>query len=277
VIRNPEVDIVYVATPPNAHLEYVLAAADAGKHVLVEKPMGLSTEQGQEMVSACESAGVSLFVAYYRRFHPHVQKMRELIRTNRIGTPVQAFIDMAADVSSWGKSWKETPKISGGGYFVDLVSHRIDAATFLLGSVKEVYGVTTTFHPEKHVEETASVCLKFASGTQCVVTGDFHSGRAADRFVISGTCGTLTADPLDGHAFSLHTDEGMEDFTFEKYPAPHLGLIRHIEQVCAGSAENESSGMHGLETERVLDTTVRCKVQSAMQANIPLQKETGHA
>ena len=261
VIESPGTDIVYVATPPSSHLEYVLAAAIAGKHVLVEKPMGLSVPQAQEMITVCESAGVHLFVAYYRRFHPHVLEMKALIQAGRIGDPVQSFIDLAVDVSCWPASWKEDPKISGGGYFVDLASHRLDAMVYMLGDIQEAHGVTTTFDEAKQVEQAVSLCMTFKSGAQCVVSGDFCSGRAADRFMIAGTCGSLASDPLDGHAFSLVSDGQTENFEFDKFSAPHLGLIPHIEGVIAGRTGNESSGQDGLLTEIILDEVVRRKVR----------------
>jgi predicted dehydrogenase len=232
VIDNEDTDIVYVATPPNAHLGYVLAAAKAGKHVLVEKPMGLNADEARAMIAACESAGVLLFVAYYRRFHPHVVKMRQLIRDGRIGVPVQSFIDIAVDVSGGHSLWRENPEISGGGHFVDVGSHRLDTMVFLLGKIQDVRGVATTFDEKKRVEQAVSLCVKFESGA-------------------------LSSDPLDGHAVSLRTADGTEDLTFEKFSAPHLGLIRHIEKVVAGQAENESSGQDGLMTEIILDEAVR--------------------
>ena len=87
VLSHPDVDIVYVAPPPSSHEEYVLAAARRGKPVLVEKPMGLNAGQARRMIAACDEAGVELFVAYYRRFQPHVRKMRALIDEGRIGRP----------------------------------------------------------------------------------------------------------------------------------------------------------------------------------------------
>ena len=84
IVDNRDVDIVYVATPPSSHREYVLKAAETGKHVLVEKPMGMSAAQALEMIEACENSGVELFVAYYRRFHPHVQMMSDLIQQGEL-------------------------------------------------------------------------------------------------------------------------------------------------------------------------------------------------
>ena len=122
IVAHPDLDIVYVATPPSSHLEYVLAAAQAGKHVLVEKPMGMSAAQDREMIAACAEAGVELFVAYYRRFPPHVLKMKEVIDSGAIGRPVAAEIDFAQPPSGWDPGWRIQPEISGGGLFVDVVS-----------------------------------------------------------------------------------------------------------------------------------------------------------
>ena len=261
VIENPDVDIVYVATPPSSHLEYVLAASAAGKHVLVEKPMAMSADQARKMIAACDSSKVHLFVAYYRRFYPHVQEMKRLIEGSVIGVPVQSFIDIAADTSGELFSWRDDPAISGGGRFVDTGSHRLDAMLYLLGEIGEIHGLATTFDETSRVEQTVSLCVKFESGAQCSVTGDFFSGRTADRFVIVGTRGTITSDPLDGHAFRLDSGDGTKDFAYESFAAPHLGLIRHIERVVAGEAENECSGRDGMQTEIILDKAVRRNIR----------------
>ena len=258
VIGREDVDVVYVATPPDSHKDYTLRAAAAGKHVLVEKPMAMSAAEGQEMIEACDRAGVQLFVAYYRRFHPHVRKMRELLDAGTIGRPVQAFIDLASRVDyARGESWRLRPEIAGGGIVVDVVSHRLDAMIYLLGDVDAFSGSATTFDTDCPVEQGAVMSLRFASGALCAVTGDFYSGRNADRFDVFGARGALRSDPLDGHAFTVITPEGERRHAFEKFPAPHLGLIRHIERVLQGEEENQSSGRDALITERILDDVVR--------------------
>lgn len=255
ILTSPETDIVYVATPPNCHAEYAIAAAKAGKHVLVEKPMAFNARQGQQMIEACGKAGVELFVAYYRRFYPTIEKMRQLIDEGKIGTVVQAFVDIACG-SPGDTGWRQNPQISSGGFFIDLGSHRIDAMVSLLGDIDQVTGVASSFDND-HIEQAVSLSLKFKSGAQCTVTGDFYSGRTADKFCIFGTTGCILADPLNAPEFILQTEKGPQQFTFEELPAPHLGLIRHIEDVLAGKAQNRSSGADALITERVLDIGVR--------------------
>jgi len=258
VIQHPDVGIVYVATPPSSHRQYVLAAARAGKHVLVEKPMGLSAAEDGDMIDACQEAGVELFVAYYRRFHPHVLKMKELIDSGRIGRPVLGQIDYAQpSAPGYDSGWRVQPEISGGGLFVDVVTHRIDLMIYLLGEPDEVRGVSATFDPKSRVEQAATLAVRFAGGALCSISGDFASSRRADRFVVAGTEGVVASRRLDGHAFSLRVGDSAQEFSFDPPPAPHLGLIRHIERVLAGQEPNASSGQQGRLTDQILDEGLR--------------------
>ena len=270
VMGSGNVDIVYVATPPASHLQYVRAAAAAGKHVLVEKPMALNAAEARLMVDACASAGVELFVAYYRRCQPHVLRMRELLAAGAIGRPAYGCADIAVAgyarrVAADTRTWRDDPAIAGGGGFVDMASHRIDLLVWLLGAVADATGVAARFQPDLAVEQSALAALRMCSGALCSVNGDFHSGRDADRLAIYGERGTLTADPLDGHAVTLSTAAGTEEFRCAPFPAPHLGLVRHIEAVLLDGAQNQASGADGLVTETVLDRAVRGRAALAQR------------
>lgn len=263
VIGHPEVDIVYVATPPASHRDYVLAAAAAGKHVLVEKPMGLSAGQDDEMIAACDAAGVELFVAYYRRFQPHVIQMKALVDGGAIGRPVLAQIDFAQPaVPATASGWRVQPEVSGGGLLVDVVSHRIDLLFHLLGEPVASLGMGGRSDPALPVDDATVLAIRMASDVVCSVAGNFASSRSSDRFVIAGTAGILDSERLDGHAFTLQRPQSVETFRFDPYPAPHLGLIRHIEDVLGGRATNASSGRDGRLTDAVLDHAVRCQTRT---------------
>ena len=268
VIAADAVDIVYVATPPSSHLQYVRAAAAAGKHVLVEKPMALNAAEGRAMVAACAAAGVELFVAYYRRFQPHVLRMRTLLAERAIGRPVQAAVELAAaDVArrlaAGRREWRDDPAISGGGGLVDLGSHRIDLLVWLLGPVAEAHAVAARFQPGVAVEQTAAVVLRMESGALCSVRGDFYSGSDADSFIIEGeNGGCIVADPLDSHELALVDGNGLSQFRYPPLAAPHLGLVRHVETVLLDGARNLISGSDGVVTETVLDA-VRGAVAAA--------------
>lgn len=257
IMQDPDIDIVYIATPPDSHQDYTLAAARAGKHVLVEKPMALNSEQAKKMVDVCSDRGVRLFVAYYRRFQPHAEKMHKIIREGEIGRPVQAFIDIGFKMENPGSTWKLDPKISGGGYFVDVGCHRLDLMVSLLGDVVEANGVVSVMDDDSKVEDCVSINLKFKSGCHGSVTADFRSGRNADKFSIFGTRGSLHNEWLDQQKFQLLRDQNRTDYEFEKLAAPHLGLIRHIEDVLLRGGPNRTSGSEALVTENILDTVVR--------------------
>jgi predicted dehydrogenase len=262
VIGSDHVDIVYVATPPSSHLKYVRAAAAAGKHVLVEKPMALNESEARLMVAACADAGVELFVAYYRRFQPHVLRMKELLAAGAIGKAAHASADIAVGsvargIAAGGRNWRADPALAGGGWFVDMASHRIDLLVWLLGPVADAAGVAARYQPDLAVEQAGVAALRMQSGALCSVSADFHSGRDADRFGIYGERGSLTADPLDGHVVTLATPAATEEFRCTPFPAPHLGLVRHIEAVLIDGTPNQASGAGGVATETVLDRTVR--------------------
>lgn len=254
ILNHPEVDIVYVATPPCAHEEYVVAAAHASKHVLVEKPMGLSADQAGRMIAACAEAGRELFVAYERRFDPHVQKMRELVVSGKIGTPLQGIVELGKAATPG--DWRGIPAVSGGGYFADVGCHRLDLIARLFGVVESVHGVVTCRDGSRPAEYTVSLCAKFVSGAQLVATGDYVSGRRADRLRVIGTKGEVEIDSIDSFVVTLKTPSGEERFVFEK-ALHHLGLIQHIEAVLSGETENACSGRDALQTEIILDKGLR--------------------
>jgi predicted dehydrogenase len=246
-------DIAYVATPPCFHKEYVLQAAAAGKHVMVEKPMGISAAEDEEMIAACTAAGVKLFTAYYRRFHPHAVMMKNLIDSGRIGRPLLAQIDFAvSEKCGFDWTWRLTPSINGGGLFVDVVSHRIDLLFHLLGPLEKAAGFAL-FKEQSGTEQAVSGSILLQNGTVASVCGDFASGGFRDGFTITGTTGRIHTDRLDGHAFDLITGEKSETFKFDKDPCPHRELIRRIERVLLDGEPEETAGGTGIWTDRALD------------------------
>lgn len=257
VIGDPGVDVVYVATPPNSHKKYAVAGAKAGKDVVLEKPMGMDAEEARRIIEVSSKEGVELFVAYYRRFYPHVQKFREILKNGKIGKPVQGYVHISFAPPE-DPGWREELEISGGGWFVDVASHRVDLLAFLLGSIEEASGVVTSFESGNDLEDTVTLSLKFDSGAQASVQADFYTSRPADELYIHGTEGTLYTDDLTEPKVLL---DGMkqEKYEFESLPATHSGLVEHVEDVLLDGVSNSSSGGDGLITEEVLDQTIRSR------------------
>jgi predicted dehydrogenase len=254
VIDHPAVEIVYVATPPSSHKEYVLRAAAAGRHVLVEKPMGLSAAEDREMIDACARSGVELFISYYRRFHPQIVRMKEIVDGGDIGQPVFARVDYAQPPQpgrDWG--WRLQRDIGGGGLFVDTVSHRIDLLNFFLGWPGGIKDVSTRVSGD----EMTSALIRYPNGCAAVVTGDFATGRASDVFEIRGTRGALFSPMLDRAPIELTRNGTTESLPWERPAATHFGLVGHIESVIRGRSANTCSGWDGLLTDLALDSACR--------------------
>ncbi|MEO8397733.1 MAG: Gfo/Idh/MocA family oxidoreductase, partial [Chloroflexota bacterium] len=128
LIHDPEVDAVYIATPPDSHLHYTKMVAAAGKPVFVEKPMARNPVECQQMIDACQQAGVPLWVAYYRRRLPRFLKMKALIESGTIGDVRTVMIDYQRPplVIDGDLPWRVQPALSGGGLFADIAVHMLD-------------------------------------------------------------------------------------------------------------------------------------------------------
>ena len=141
LINDPDVEAIYIATPPDTHKEYTLQSARAGKPVYVEKPMALNFAECQEMIAACQAAGVPLFVAYYRRALARFLKIKELLEAEAIGQI--RFISMTLyqplrpdELDPNNLPWRVRPEIAGGGRFVDLAAHTLDFLDFVVGPIR---------------------------------------------------------------------------------------------------------------------------------------------
>jgi predicted dehydrogenase len=266
VITDPEVDAVYIATPPDTHEEYTRAAAEAGKPVLVEKPMGRSVSEARTMIEHCDRHDVELFVAYYRRFHPHVEKIRELLTAGVIGDPRRAVVDYSHETPA-DPGWREDPAVSGGGWFVDASSHRVDLLCHLLGAPTDATGLVQYADGETPTEEIISLTVTIG-GTICTVTSDFITGASSDVFRLFGTEGYIAAEVLDDGTLVYETADHTGRLDFELPETTHEGLLTHVERVLLDGAMNRTSGRDALRTEAILDTCVRSGYADAIPTTV---------
>lgn len=222
LLSDPELDAVYIATPPHLHCEQTLQAAAAGKHVLVEKPMALDVAECDQMIAACAAAGVSLHVAYYRRYWPKFQAIKAALEDGALGTVLGARLQLCTLAPASG--WRIDPAVSGGGHVVDVGSHRLDMLLYLLGDVTGVQGFAANRLGHHAAENDSVFALQFASGV--VGSACFHFATRPSRDVLElfGTEGTLTCDPFDGAAFTLNGQEHR----FETPSPTHLPFVEAL-------------------------------------------------
>ena len=168
MLANPDVQVVTICTPSGAHLEPALAAAKAGKHLLVEKPLEITLERCDAIISACEQAGTLLGSILPSRFSPANIALKKAIETGRFGRltlgdtyvkwwRTQAYYD--------GGGWRGTWALDGGGAFMNQAIHNVDLLYWFMGDVQEVCGLTSTLaHERIEVEDVGTAVVRFKNG-----------------------------------------------------------------------------------------------------------------
>ncbi len=133
-----DIDAVYVATPAHLHYDHVKACAKAGKHVLCEKPLGMTVAQAEEMIALCNRSGIKLGCAFMMRFVAQHQEVRKLIQQGRLGQPVYARAQLSCWYPPIKGAWRQDPTMGGGGSLMDMGGHCIDLLEMFFGTVAKV-------------------------------------------------------------------------------------------------------------------------------------------
>lgn len=267
LIDDPDVDAVYIATPPSTHHLYTLAAARAGKPVYVEKPMALTAAQCDEMISACQAAGVPLFVAYYRRALERFLKARGLVRSGAIGEPrfVEVMLTQPLQISPGEQlPWRVRPEIAGGGIFVDLASHILDYLDYVLGPVKQAYGFARNQAGAYPAEDIVSAAFEFESGVQGVGTWCFSSFESMDRISFVGSQGKVSLSAFDASPVLYETDGNIEVFDIPNPAHVQQPLIQQAVDELLGRGECVSTGTSAIRTTRVMEGLLADYYQKAI-------------
>jgi predicted dehydrogenase len=256
LLRDPEVDAVYLATPVRLHAEQAIAAAEAGKHVLCEKPMALDPAGCRAMVDAARRAGVRLGVAYYRHHYPVVARLRELLASGEIGRPVlaqaQAF-EPFDPPPGHPRSWLLRRAESGGGPMADFGCHRLEVLLDLLGPVREARGhpARVRFH-EREVEDTCVAHLAFVSGALAVVTVSHAALEPRDTLEVYGTAGSAHAPVLNQGRLRVVTPAGTREESHPPHSNLHLPLVADFVGAVREGRDPAVGGETGLAVQQVL-------------------------
>jgi 1,5-anhydro-D-fructose reductase (1,5-anhydro-D-mannitol-forming) len=264
LIGDPEVDAVYVATPPSSHKEYALRAAAAGKPVYVEKPMALNARECEEMIAACKAAGVPLFVAYYRRAQPRFVQIKKLIESGELGEiryvrTLQTKRSTDADRSAGPESqpWRVRPEIAGGGLFFDLASHTLDILDFLLGPIREVGGQASNQAGLYEAEDIVAGSYVFENGAHGTGLWCFDAWADTDLNEMAGTRGKVEFSTFGTEPARVTTDQGVRELIAEHPAHVQQPLIQTIVKELAGLGVCPSTGDTALRTARVMDQMVQ--------------------
>ena len=197
-----DIDVVYIATPADLHFEQVLSCAKAGKHVLCEKPLGLTTEEAQEMIAVCEASRVILGTAFMMRFHSQHQAALEMIQAGRLGKLVYGRAQLSCWYPPIEGAWRQDPVTSGGGSLIDMGGHCIDLLEMFLGKVQKVSCfINNSVHNYKS-EDSAVVMLFFEDGAIATVDTFFCIPDNSSKNVLElyGSKGSILAENTIGQS-----------------------------------------------------------------------------
>jgi predicted dehydrogenase len=262
LVADPDIDAVYIATPPSSHKPLSLLVARAGKHVYIEKPMAMRFEECREIVDACEQMGVRLFVAFYRRAMPRFLKVKEWIDSGAIGEvrnvrAVQHQPPAAEDLSRATLPWRLRPEIAGGGKFLDMGIHELDLFDFLFGAIEEVHGIASNRAGLYDVEDTVTATWRHASGVQGCGSWCYVSGYGEDDIQIVGSTGTIGFEFFSDKPLRLVTAEGEQLLEIANPPHVQQPFIQSIVDDLNGVAPCPGSVDSAVRSTWVADEILR--------------------
>lgn len=241
----PDVDVVDICTPTHLHADFTLRAAAAGKHVICEKPLALTAEEGRRMIQACRTHRVRLFVGHVLRFFPEYRAARDLVARGEVGRPAVLRLSRCAFQPRKADNWFVDPARSGG-MMMDLMVHDFDFARWVAGDVVRVFARSTRDTAPQSGLDHALVTLTHQSGAISHVEGSwaFPPPTFRTRFEIAGSDGLIVFDSPSAAAIVtyLHRQSGGErvEVPLPRSPlleSPYATQIRTFANALTGGAE----------------------------------------
>lgn len=268
MLEHPGIDVVSVCTPSGLHPEHGMLAVRAGKHVITEKPMAVTLDDGRRFVEAAEAAGVTLFVVKQNRLNPPIQLLKRAVDRGRFGRLFMANVTVRwqrpqdyYDAEPWRGTWK-----FDGGAFMNQASHYVDLIQWLLGPVDSVVARTATQARDIEAEDSGAAVLQFASGAIGVIEVNVLTfpRNFEGSITIMGERGTVkiggtAVNRVEHWEFAEYDDDDkfVETGSVNTTPATvyghgHEGFYRNVRDVLRGKAHPETDGREGLKSLALL-------------------------
>jgi 1,5-anhydro-D-fructose reductase (1,5-anhydro-D-mannitol-forming) len=275
LLSRPDIEVVYVATPHNLHREHVMKAARAGKHVLCEKPLALTTNDSEDMVNSCRYAGVHLGVCFQNRYHPVHVEMRRLIQAGAVGDLIHVRSQYSRLLPGSWTGWRANPSLTGVpslvgmGTLTGLAIHALDVVRYITGEEGCEFGaMMDRAATEGTAENDVAILVRMSGGGFATVHASRRSPRANNDVVVDGskarvgglgTVGTLLEGSLE---FVTDAEIRRTDYAD---PDPQTGLyslaIEDFSRCVSQGATPVATGEDGLIMTRWLEAIVRSAQQ----------------
>jgi UDP-N-acetyl-2-amino-2-deoxyglucuronate dehydrogenase len=261
MLAGAELDIVAVCTPSGLHPEHGIAAAQAGKHVVSEKPMALSIDGADALIAACEKAGTKLFVVKQNRLNPAIQLLKRAVERGRFGRIFMANVTVRwqrpqeyYDAEKWRGTWK-----LDGGAIMNQASHYVDLVQWLVGPVESVMAKTATQARQIEAEDSGAAVLQFVSGAIGMIEVNVltYPRNYEGSITLIGETGTVkiggtSVNKVEHWSFADYDDDDklVETGAINTNPPTvygfgHAGYYRNVVAVLRGKAKADTDGREG--------------------------------
>ncbi|MBB5637788.1 putative dehydrogenase [Pedobacter cryoconitis] len=261
LIDDPEINAIYIATPPLSHQELTIAALKAGKSVYVEKPMAIHAAAGQQMVEAAARSNGKLTIAHYRREQPVFKKIRALIDEQAIGAVKFVTLEYLQpslspkELADPKIQWRLDPVIAGGGLFHDIAPHQLDLMLYFFGPIEKSIGISGNQGGLYQADDLVTGVLKFKNnvffnGTWCF---DMPAGTQKDLCIITGSKGTISFPVFGPGKIELIRDGKTEVFNFDALEHVQQPMIGATVRYFLNETANPCIGEDGLTVMEIID------------------------
>ncbi len=262
LIGSSEIDAVYVATPPDTHEQYVIAALEAVKPVYVEKPMARTYDECLRMITKSRENELPLFVAYPRREMPYFLKVKELLDSGAIGEIRSIEVALKRhwrDIDPENVPWRYIPEIAGGGLFVDLASHTLDILDFYFGSLKLIEGKAENRLGHYRAEDYVEARLELADKTPVTGVWSFCEERGidVDEVIIHGLAGDIAFSSFWFSPIELRMDGNIITYPIPRNDPVQLPLVERIVTTLLDGEPAVGTAESAARTSLILDGILR--------------------
>lgn len=263
LINDPEVNAIYVATPPLHHETYTIAALLAGKPVYVEKPMAMTAASAANMRHVSEQTGVKLTVAHYRRGLPFFNEIKQVLASGVIGDVRLVNLQMLQPLHSGmiaqsDENWRIDPEVSGGGLFHDLAPHQLDLMLYFFGDPVRASGIALNQGKQYAADDAVAAEILFENGILFNGLWSFTvpPDETKDRCEIIGTEGKLSF-PVFGKEYTLHKAGKSRRFAFDHGPHIQQPMIERVIAHFLDDAPNPCTAEEGVKVMQLMDTITK--------------------